>query len=188
MSYSVNAYLVELGRLCATYGSHDYALVQAIQRHCADRIAFHNEWADRAPVSLVQALQEIIDGDLHHPDHAYQYAYALEMLCRYLGETLPNEEFVGLRSPGLVFIQRLRGLDFSQRPLPIPELPVPGDGPDIGYVTSGEARDFLGDPTLPGGEGTDAYDRAWEVAVQEQYRSWLRVAVDRQMDVVIFLY
>jgi hypothetical protein len=186
MSYEVNAYLVELERLRATYGSHDQALVQDIQTACANRIAFHDEWDGHR--ALVQALQEIIDGEVNHPDHAYQYAYALELLCRYLGETLPNVEFVGLRPAGIAFIQRLRGLDFARRPLPIPELPVPGDGPDIGYFTSREANRFLADPTIPGREGADAYDQAWEVAVQEQYRTWLRAAVDRQMDVVIFLY
>src|SRR5579871_11694 len=130
MSYTVSAYLVDLDRLRAAFGSHEMSLVDEITQTFADHIADYDEQAadyDDGPADedngddegdgdagsrkgLGEALGEIVAGTIQDPERGWQYGYALELLCMHLGQRLPAEHFESLRSSGIGYIAQLAGL------------------------------------------------------------------------------
>src|SRR5262245_51472157 len=99
MSYTISAYVVDIDALRRVYGSQDTQLVQAIEHHFQDDIEFYNEQAadlfGEETITINRALQEIMRGGCSQRN-VWQYRCALEFVCQYLGEALPNDQFEAL--------------------------------------------------------------------------------------------
>jgi len=194
MSYTVYSYLVDLPRLRALYGSHDDALLTAVEAENADVLR-----EDETPVvatvmreglpptrevqplptpTLRAALREILAGTVLPVENGDQYWYAVELLCAHVGVRLPNEQFEAINGRRLGILEELDGLQDlalqSRQPLPLP-LPAPADFPAVTYVHRGEARAIL--TRLPAVHLSLPYDDAgmeeWDDATLEAWeREW----------------
>lgn len=147
MSYALRVYQVDLNALRATVGSNDTALLQRVLAREAYAIRAHDEWfADEiagGDPTLGQALEQIVRNQMVR-SAGYAYGYALELLCRELGEPLPSDNFQGigwswietvdarlaeLNAPPRFRLDRLAGI------FPLQDVPRPSDFPSIGHLT-----------------------------------------------------
>jgi len=148
MSYTISAYVVDVDALRRVYGSHDTQLVQAIEHHFEDDIGFYNEQAadlfGEETITINQALEEIIRGGCSQRN-LWQYGCALEFVCQYLGEALPNDQFEALGGAGLGMVDDLEGVgDLIFRSTPPIPIPLLEDGiQHIGHMTYESAREQL---------------------------------------------
>ncbi len=217
MSYTAYPYLVDLPRLQQLFGSHDAAMVQLIERASED-------WFGDAEISrpvmtfnlktgelthgmstppelrLRQALYELFAGRVSRPDKAYQYVYAMMLVCAHIGTELPYDQFEALHSGGIYIVGQFDGLQdlsgLSRTPLPIPALPVPQEEfPTVTYVYPAEARHLLQQRQVqrsavqfPTDRLPSSQDRAWEEAAQQQYDAWLHACIESERTLIIFLY
>jgi len=199
MSYSIWAYLIDLHRLRHIYGSHDTALIAAIESQLSDQVDRFNEFIDdynyensslEEPIqpSVNEAMRMSIDGRMPLTDHEFgAYAFALMLFCEYIGHALPTEIFSGMRS-GVGFIERsfpdMRDLVFGSPP-PGPIL-FPHDlGIGIGHLTPAQAAAQLANPQ-PVQLSDDPEDREWDEQAVRQYYDWLEQAVDKQQGIITF--
>jgi len=95
MGYGITAYVVDGEAVRRAFGSRDEALVVRVATGFRDEIAdlddgLTDEIGSGAP-RMELALEELIAGNIGSPEHAYAYVYALELLCRALGERMSNE-------------------------------------------------------------------------------------------------
>lgn len=189
MSYTVHPYLVDLQKLRKVYGSKDTNLATAIEAQCAEYIARHDRRHASAP-PLVDALRQVINGEARQEEFAWQYGYALELLCIYLGVRLPNDHFEGLRGAAINMIGEIDGLrelnHGSKLPIPVA---APSDFPAITFISDQDAVDKLTRyrPRAASAEESDA-DQQWLKDVQDQYQTWLQESARSQRAIIAFLY
>jgi hypothetical protein len=133
VSYGTNIYVVDLSTLRRAFGSHDQAIVDRISAANQDRFVRSDRWfkdriAQGAP-RLQQALQQLIDGNLDSAaSAAFQYGYALELLCRELGRDMKTYEDIDSINDLLV------QSEFARVGPPLP-IPISLDFPEIRYAS-----------------------------------------------------
>ena len=206
MSLTVNAYLVELFELQTLYASRNVTVLRNIE-HSFETILHEDETAltvegeiSHVP-TLRQALRAIIAGEIPAKSDGSRYGYALELVCQYLGQALPNEHFTGFQ--GMSVLKGFPGLmelvGGWKPPIPIPR---PKDAFSMTYVTKKDAAVYLAQtpkvelfaPYNPQGWHTwdlqtqVAYSEEWEKRLHKQYRDWLEEAVRSAQDIVATLY
>lgn len=138
MSYVLTAYVVDLDALQQAIGSGDEQLVTRVIENDPD--AFDNEDADDGGLSLTEALRQLILSKPQGGDDAHQYGYALQSLCRCLGEELLPDMWGGVRWEAVEECG-LEGLLTETGP-PVP-LPENDDYPSIGHLKRGEIDQSL---------------------------------------------
>lgn len=185
MSYSTTLYAVDIEHLQATFGSQDAALLANIERKYAGEIAdsntsFDEEIAEGAPTRQ-KALREIIDGEITRPDYGFQYGYALEYLCRHLGEIVASRFLNGVFG-SLADLEVDTFLAQDRLPLPLPE---PDDFPFISYMTPEEITEEL--QRLAGMDLSYPEDEEIE-AERHDFRDCLKKAEAAQLGIVAFYY
>ncbi len=140
MSYSLQIYSVKLDELRAAIGSGEVALSQKVIAENREEIESIDEWfadeieEDECPPAA-QAVEELICGTPSpSAEAAPQYLYALELICRSLGERVAHdadiEEFASINEDHLL----------RRCPISIEELP---DFPGIGYLEADECVSLL---------------------------------------------
>lgn len=140
MSYSLQIYSVKLDELRAAIGSGEVALSQKVIAENREEIESIDEWfadeieEDECPPAA-QAVEELICGTPSpSAEAAPQYLYALELICRSLGERVAHdvdiEEFASTNEDHLL----------RRCPISIDELP---DFPGIGYLEADECESEL---------------------------------------------
>ncbi|QDV35514.1 DUF7691 family protein [Tautonia plasticadhaerens] len=136
MGYSTTLYGVDLERLRTALGSEDRALLARIKEAERDEFERSDDWFDEDRLTLAQALDDLIEGRVSRPDCGFQYAYALELLCRWLGAELPHDDLLGSLDDLEVetLLERAR--------LPV-EIPTPEDFPVVSHLTSEEVHGEL---------------------------------------------
>src|SRR5262245_33540901 len=107
VSCTLFPYVVDIAALQRCVGSQDKKLFAQVASNCAGRIkqneeSFEGDIRNGAP-NLRVALEQIIQGSALQDRWAFQYPYALELLCGHLGLALDNR-----------FFQETRG-DWMQR-------------------------------------------------------------------------
>lgn len=90
MGYSVQAYAVAHERLREVIGSGDEALIDALVGRYARELDAIDE-IDSAGPSAREAVAALVRGRMEDGGVNFKYGYALELLCRELGETLSND-------------------------------------------------------------------------------------------------
>lgn len=190
MSYSVYPYVVDLSELYAAFGSRDAELATTLVEVWDEEVR-DNAWDFSRAIevgapTLAQALQDLVDGSVTQPDAAWQYGYALELLCRHFGQRLPNPAFEELRPYAIGYfdaIDGLRPLNLGSRmPLPIP---TPEDFPAVSYLTADEVIVAL---TTEQSFSDGIEDAAWKAEAGGEYRRWLEAAAAARKALVFFLY
>lgn len=205
MSYTLTPYAVDLAALQQVVGSGDEALLAAVLAENAD------EPDDDDELSTAQALRHLILGEPRDEAQAYQYGYALEMVCRHLGEQLPGDCWESIRWAVLEQTGFVEVLERSGPPVP---LPPSTDFPRIAHLTPEAAANILaqaGDAPLRSATGARRKPRRrlGTVLLQwllppvmcrapmsdddlreslDEYAGWLRIAVERGQALVFFYY
>jgi hypothetical protein len=187
MSFGFTAYRVSVTRL-AKFGADPTGLDRLVTA-ARETIDEHDEWFEEeisngAP-GLEEALRQLVAGRPGEA-HGYVYAYALEVLCAYLGEQLAPTESpqsddldLALAAAGVLYPSTAHLLDFDP-PLTIPE----PDG-------------FPAVTTVAGGECQVAAD-AWQAALPSledelrelasEYVAWFRACTAPGDSLVLFYY
>ena len=192
MSYSVFVYSVNLDRLGHLFGSKDKQVVLEIKKQFSDDIKEHNDWFEEeikggAP-TLNQAIEEIVEGVITHELNSWQYGYALEIICRYMGKQLSSESLESLNSSGLQLLESIDGVgELVLHSRPPMSIPIPQDFPTIGHMPYQTVVDKLAKLTSIEFSGSEAYID-WQDDVWEEYKQWLEEAKASCQGLVTFLY
>ena len=181
MSYTLTTYLVDLDELRSSVGSKDDELIRSIIASNSDEFDDADDFEEGTEyLPLADALRQLIDGSDLDPREYTQYGYALEEVCRYVGQ--PAMEWTALRWEGVEAVGLGRWLVEPGLPVPLP--PTDDDFPYIGYLTvpqiEPERERVL---TLKGslGDGADGVIR-----LLDEYEGWLTEAIRRKKGIVLF--
>ncbi len=198
MGYCINPIAVDLEHVASVVGAKDEALLADLVEQFAprireiDRLVSHY-CRDEEGITGRQAMTHILMGERYSEAFGFVYGYALEILCEYFGELLPNEEWSAMRmawfdqvdetlaSAGVGSSElRVTNLFFRTPPIPLPEIQ---DFPGIGYVTKAEIGAVLSAIS----EGRLAGVSDLEVRESlDQLRGWLQVSAGSGRDLVTF--
>ncbi len=179
MSLTIVPYLVATPLLQQVFGSANRRIINDLR----ETLAEDGKWDDD---SVVQAVEDVVNGAPLNTQDADAYAAVLEILCMYFGVQLPHDAFESMRSPALQLLKQFEGLyNDLQLPLPIPES---ANFPTVYYINKQQAVKNLArlDPTLSGIEDNEG--KRWAASALQQYRLWLQEAVDKKKDLYIFMY
>jgi hypothetical protein len=145
MSSTVTVYAVSVDRLKQVVGSGDQALIDAIVEGQADFLASIDEIDDEAERTCAEAVADLVNGETSDDAPGYLYGYALETICRHVGQELPNISGISRASQWIEKIDavltskgvplRFSNLVYDGTPIPIPE---PDDSPSIGQWPAGK--------------------------------------------------
>ena len=182
MGYSTVVYAIDIDRLRNVFGSDDQELLQTVEKKYDKALrrsdeTFQSRIRDGAPTRR-EALRQIVAGTISGSDSAaFQYGYALELLCKHLGRVLDNDDLIAFISD----LEIPTSLIESGPPIPIPKS---ADFPSIGYLTAEQVREEyapLKDQDL------SHEDEEIEEA-REEFLSYLRRARKNGLGIVSFAY
>jgi hypothetical protein len=156
MGYCLSAYVVPYARLIALPGSGDRAALAEVLADAGDWLAEIDEErsgaldeGDETPnFSVAGALEDLFTGQWRCPEDGSAYGLALEALCCFLGERLPDGEFLGNTHPDW-FGGIDAWLESERVPLRFSDLiyrepvalPAINDGPWVGHWAPEEVRE-----------------------------------------------
>jgi hypothetical protein len=155
MGYCLSTYVVPFARLVAIPGSGDQATLAEVLADASDWIAEIDEErfggldedAETPTLSVAEAMEDLFTGEWRCPEDGSAYSRALETLCCFLGERLPDGEFLGNTEPS--WFSRIDAwLKSEQIPLRFVDLiyqepvalPAIDDGPWVGHWTPKQIR------------------------------------------------
>ncbi len=177
MSYVLMPFMIDLSKLRAAVGSKDAALVQAIRAHNPEE--FTKVDRERG-LSLGDALSRLVMGEKLGNEKTYQYGYALEALCRHLGEVIRPDTWGGVRWAAM----EDTGVEAVMESGPPVPLPPNDDFPTIGYLEVGDIRRRLKEAD---GNGMTNPDSDLQELLTE-FEGWLRQAASNGKDLIFFYH
>ncbi len=198
MSTSLYIYSVRIDRVSSVFGSGDGSLLARIKETSPARYRIrtwdYNTFGgqERGEISIDDAIEEIVHRSISQPENAWQYGFALELICELLGVELPNDEFAYLHA-GIDDILGEAGLKgTAARMLSTPRYPMPipliEELPLISCLTMEEAAkdlDANGGPTV---RGSNSGVLSEQEKTYNRFKSWLEHAVNTQNDIITFFY
>ena len=176
MGYSTLFYSVNLERLTSSVGSNDRTLSDLFAQRFPDELECRLD--DDEPL-LADAFAGLVSGSFNHPNAGHQYGYALEILCRIIGEHLPDDDAIGDLGP----LEIASPLESPRHPVNIPkEL---DEFPRISYLEPTEvktesARLSSIDIVFPNDEDIEE--------AREAYKNCIDEAAEQNLAVVTFYY
>lgn len=185
MSYTLKPYLVDIGVLRSQIGSRDNTLRSVLDKQASTTSQ------DRSGVTA--AVNDLVEGRPLAAGNAACYVFAIELLCRHIGEPLEVDHFNFIRG---VFIddidEALSCIGFGSRFLrkqllgrgPPVDIPVPAGPPQCGYLMLQNIEATLSSIQQDLPQGLD-----WELARGiEELKLWLEHALSRRLDLVCFYF
>ncbi len=191
MGYNVQAYAIGLEQLRSVIGSSDDALVaMLVGRYARELEAIED--IDASQPSAADAVCALIAGRMQDGEVNFKYGYALELVCRELGERLPNEYWSAMNSEWFdavddAFADLGGGTKLCSEVFwsgPPVDLPFIDDFPAIGAVLPEQV------PSLAASVG-EALSRApstREVSAPRELHDWLRAAEREGRGLITFYY
>ncbi|MDZ4834714.1 MAG: hypothetical protein SGJ27_13130 [Candidatus Melainabacteria bacterium] len=163
MSYSIAVYAVDINKIKQVCGSNDQELLATIKRQHAERLEDADEWfvdeIKAGAPSLFDAVSALVLKQEMNKDFAFQYGYALEVLCNQFGQQI-DSEFESM-SGGYFWElpDSIQSLVTTGAPVVIPAIE---DFPTIGHKSLSDVRQELGaqpkfDPDSDEGEAFKHY-------------------------------
>jgi hypothetical protein len=184
--------------LLKTYCSPDGKLtLTAVER--ANPVALDRyDNNDLSEIPIRQTIQDLLNGELNHPEIGFQYGYALELLCPFCGDMLDNDRVYPLSSYwfdeidaawaklGMNDIIAISDLLYRGAPIKLPSI---DDFPCIGYMTAAECQtlfDRLFDASANRKIALDSPD--FPVPVLSQISEWICAAAQVEQGIICFYY
>ena len=191
MSYSLSLYAVDLARVREAVGSGDQKLRRMVGGRFKGDMARDDDWfsyeiRNGAPTRY-EALRAVIDGGPFEEAHAFQYAYAYQMLCRFHGRPLDNGSFSPFRGRWLdavdeglasLGVKAVSVAEFGSGSPP-PPLPRPDDLPGYGEWSAEQCREGLAQWEAATPEQRAALDPE-VLRAAESCAGWLRQVAQRE--------
>jgi len=176
MGYSTLFYSVDFECLISSIGAGDQALFRLFEQEFPDEL--ERQLNDDEPI-LADAFSELISNSLKHPEAAHQYGYALEMLCRLIGEHLPDDDAIGHLGP----LEISSPLETPRHPIHIPK--NVDEFPRISYLDPNEVKNECTrlssmDIAFPNDEDIEE--------AREAYKNCIDKAAEQNLAVITFYY
>lgn len=188
MSYGIHAYAIDFEALTAALGSGDEVLLRRLQEDHRDELSsldqlFDDDIAEGAP-SVGDALRLLIKGGAtpSQPDNA-QYGYALELICRSLGEALYPDSLTQLSISWLSAQPALNELGAGAGVLR-PLLPLPLDFPGVGCIAPDDVMEKVAEARAAASASLDPDTED----CYAEYLRWLDRALLGRRALLSFLY
>lgn len=175
MSYASVFFAVDIDELARVVADHDTSVIDRIK--IASPQQFVQTLNDGDP-SRGEALTHIIEGAPKDASHSHQYGYALQLLCKELGDWLPDDDLIADLEP----LELDSPFEIDRIPIDIPDAP---DFPFISFLTAAGveqecARLALMDLTFPDDSDIEAARNAYSNCISE--------AAKRGLGIVYFYY
>jgi hypothetical protein len=203
MGYILTPIAVDLGQVSGAIGSKNKRLVSALVKKFGDDFDQFDEMAadfgdgedGGEALTMRAALTQMVMGEEYNEELGFMYGYALEFLCRHLGEELPNEAWSAmpsgsawaekadkaLKAAGVAEkVLRVNRLMYRGSPVPLPEVE---DFPGIGYMRVNEigaALEGFGEDKLAA-----VKDKELRASLAE-VRGWLLACAGSGRDLICF--
>ena len=207
MSHGVTPFAVNLAQIRKVVGSRSKSLLRELREEFEDELTMDREEVEEANIddefdpelALEDALRHLIMDEERWDYEGPKYAQAIEMLCSFYGEFLPNDHWTempiswaetvhdALHDTGVSEDQfSLLGHLFHRgSPVDIPDIE---DFPYIGYVKQSEIPsvvELLSDETFSSIENADVVKIRRSL---EQLRDWLEVCQREKSDLICFFH
>lgn len=195
MSYAIHPVAVSISTLKKNVGSRDRKLVDVLVREFRERFPDLDD-LDEETVPMKQAVEHLIMGEKLDQDSGFKYGYALECLCKHVGQALTNQYWSGggwdwietfddaLNGAGVPKKVFRLNSQLISRGSPIP-LPAIADFPSIGFLKESEMSAILSGLPKP---GDNKIDNKEVVESLKELREWLDECVRTHRDLVCFYY
>jgi hypothetical protein len=207
MSYGVTPFAVSLPQLQKVVGSRSKSVLRELREEFEEELLEDREEVEEANeddefdpgLPLDDALRHLIMDEERWDYEGAQYGYAIEILCSFYGEFLPNDHWTGMDHdwaetvndalqeigvPSETF-SILGHLLHRGSPVDIPEI---DDFPFVGYVTLAEipgALTALTDERF----AVIEHQNADQIRISlKQIREWLETCHRDKSDLVCFYY
>jgi hypothetical protein len=204
MGYILTAIAADLGKVSGAVGSRNKELFGDLLDMFGNGFGQFDEMATdyadeddgEKPLTMREALTQMVMGEAYNKQFGFMYGYALEFICRYFGEFLPNGEWSampsgsgwaetvdrGLAVAGVPESVLRVGRHLMNRgsPIAIPEIQ---DFPGIGYLKLEEIESAL--RSLENAKLTAIEDNYVVTSIQEVH-SWLQTCANSNCDLVCF--
>ena len=207
MSYGVTPFAVRLPQIRKAVGSRSKSILRDLREEFEDELAEDREQVEEAneddefdpELSLEKALRHLILDEERWDYEGAKYGYAVEMICSFFGEILPNDHWTGM---SLNWAETINDsllesgvsaetfsifghLFFRGSPVEIPEIE---DFPCIGFVTLSEIPDVLDTLTDKQLSLIKSEVGVRIRAALRQVREWLETCQRDKADLVCFYY
>ena len=207
MSHGVTPFAVSLPQIRKVVGSRSKSLLLELREEFEDELQQDREEVDEAneddefdpELALDAALRHLIMDEERWDYEGAKYGYAIEMLCSFYGDFLPNDHWTGIQMawaetvndalleigvPSETF-SIFSHLLYRGSPVDIPEI---DDFPFIGYVKQAEIPAILNALTDER-FATISHEDTEEIRISlEQVREWLETCQRDKSDLVCFYY
>jgi hypothetical protein len=199
MGYGIMPFSVSIARVQQAFGSRDKALADSLKQTFSHQLEQDaqdtdpDEDDDETPLTLEEALDEIIEGKGLRKTQGHKYGHALELLCWHFGTHLSNQSFCGMRWQWSDEVEEaLTGAGVPTEVFSLQEhlmcrgapvkIPAPDDFPSIGFLKRAEIG-----PALQAIESADfaSLDLEQQEAAAE-IKGWLETCIKAQTDLVCF--
>jgi hypothetical protein len=133
-------------------------------------------------ISITDALVDIISGELRDStfNSAFQYLYALELLCQHLGSILDGGDSIG-------HVENVAWNTKLLTPRTPFALPEPQDFPEVSYLTATEVADEYRRLDAECEESIEPLENELEDA-REDFLWWLKQCSDKGLGLVTFYH
>lgn len=204
MSYTVCPYLLKIDDLKSVVGSCDQVLLTAVLKNkaeengdvwdeepnednCDECIDDDNDAPedDDDDGDIKTVIHAIINGDLNNENiQPYQYGYALEAICQYLGEREFVEALESVRG-AWTFDEMWSWILESKSPVPLPD---DGDFPSIGHLYHTDIQTELDRTNALDFSDYHENDQEMYTEIRESLIELYETALKKQLDIITFYY
>ena len=207
MSYGITPYAVSLPQILKVVGSRSKSRLLELREEFEDELLEDREAVEEANLDdefdpelpLDDALRHLIMVEELWDYEGSKYGYAVEMICSFYGDFLPNDHWTGIQLTWAETVDDARsdaGISpevFSifghlfERGSPV-EIPEFDDYPYIGYVKRSEIPEILALMTDELFAAVNHDDAAKIRTALEQIREWLETCQREKSDLVCFYH
>ena len=207
MSHGVTPYAVSLPQILKVIGSRSKSLLLELREEFEDELLEDREEVEEANLDdefdpelpMDDALRHLIMVDERWDYEGAKYGYAIEMLCSFYGEFLPNDHWSEMQlSWADTLSEALSDAGVPEEtfsisdhlfdrgsPVDIPDI---DDFPYIGYVELAEIPQVLAVLTDEHFASVNHEDADKIRSSLEQLREWLETCLREKSDLVCFYY
>lgn len=174
MSYGIMPYRVNLDRVKSRFGCTVSSKRSKIKKACARYAKQIDEWDDENTPTMMEIVEELLDGKATHANLGYKYWYALKGFMEDLGRFMSNREWYPA-SADVFFDLSEFGLYNIDAPM---KIPTPDDFPTVFVLKSENMTpdlDLKLQQKLSGGQ-------------LREIQSWINEAKQYKQDIVLYYH
>lgn len=170
MSFGLHPYILRIEKVAEIYASADEALLNSIVQKEKEQLKEIRMLADEE-YSPIEALKNIIFGEVNPSTEGEVYAFVVELICKYLGQAPKAEHWQSLSMNWLMDINLAAAL-------PIKALPLPKTFPYVLTLRYQDIEDFV---DIMG--ALELEEDAWA-----EFEHWIQLTHKSQEDLILFFY